>query len=305
MNSPREGVARAQEALSAEATVDIRSRWIELDNGTRVHAQEAGEGEPLILLHGTASNSAEWAPLMEHQIGRRLIAIDRPGFGLSHPTEFTRSTYRQYAVDVIVKLVDAFGLEKADLLGTDVGSIWALWTALDRPKRVRRLALLGATPLFPGVSCPIHFRLITTPGVGGLLGKLMPELSPELVVKMIGRGMGESDTIVQYPRLIDVFVAHGSDSTAKEATRKELKAMLRGLAGWRPEQRFTTQELGGLKQPVLLVWGERDPTGDPDVAHRARKAIPGARLQVLSTGNAPWWGEPHKTAGLISEFLKD
>lgn len=305
MNSPRERVARAQEALRAEATVDIRSRWIELGTGTRVHAQEVGEGEPLILLHGTASNSAEWTPLMEHQIGRRLIAVDRPGFGLSDPMEFTRSTYRQYAVDVVLKLVDALGLENADFLGTNVGSVWALWTALDRPKRVRRLALLGATPLLPGISLPIYFRLIATPGIGSLLGKLMPELTPELVVRMIGRGAGERDTIVQYPRLIDVFVAHGADHTAKEATRNELKAMIRGLAGWRPEQRFTTQELGGLKQPVLLIWGERDPAGDPDAAHRAREAIPGARLRVLSTGNAPWWGESHKTAGLISEFLED
>lgn len=151
MRSPRDRVAQAQESFAAGAAVDIRSRWIELDTGTKVHVQEAGEGEPLVLLHGTASNSSEWVPLMEQQMGRHLIAVDRPGFGLSDPVEFERPNYRKHVVDLVVNLVDALGLKSVDFVGSDVGSVWALWTALDRPKRAPRLALLGATPLLPGV----------------------------------------------------------------------------------------------------------------------------------------------------------
>lgn len=133
----------------------------------------------------------------------------------------------------------------------------------------------------------------------------MPEVTPDLVVKMVGSGMGEKDTIVQYPKLVDIFVAHSSDTTAKDATRKELRAIIRGLTGWRREQLFTTEELRGLQQPVLLVWGDHDPAGDLDAAHRAKEAIPNSRLEVLPTGNAPWWGEPHRTARLITELLDD
>lgn len=146
------------------------------------------------------SDSAEWAPLMAQQVGRRLIAVDRPGFGLSDPGEFERSHFRQYAVDVVIALVGALGLQRADFVGSSVGDVRAHWTGLARSNRVRSLALLGATPLLPGTSVPFPFRLGSTLGVGGLLDKLMPESSADLVVKMVGRGMGEADTIVQMPK---------------------------------------------------------------------------------------------------------
>lgn len=114
---------------------------------------------------------------MAQQVGRRLIAVDRPGFGLSDPGEFERSHFRQYAVDVVIALVGALGLQRADFVGSSVGDVRALWTALAR-SRVRSLALLGATPLLPGTSVPFPFRLGSTLGVGGLLDKLMPGSSP-------------------------------------------------------------------------------------------------------------------------------
>lgn len=87
-------------------------------------------------------------------------------------------------MDVVVGILDALGLQSADLVGSSVGNVWALLTALDQPDqpdRVRRLALVGATPLLPGTSAPTPFRLGATPGVAGLLDRLMPETSPDLV----------------------------------------------------------------------------------------------------------------------------
>lgn len=51
-------------------------------------------------------------------------------------------------------------------------------------------------------------------------------------------GMGEGDTIARYPGLIDAFVAAGSDSIAGQATQQELRALIRGLLGFRPRFRF-------------------------------------------------------------------
>jgi pimeloyl-ACP methyl ester carboxylesterase len=194
MSTSRKAVAEAQEALIAESDIDARSRWVELDSGLAMHVVEAGEDEPLILLHGSGNNSASWIPLMERPLGRRVIAVDRPGYGLSPAVEYQQADYRQTAVSLVTGLLDALELESADLVGNSTGSIWALWTALDQPRRVKSLVLAGATPLLPRTSPPIPLRLMTTPIVSGLLGRILPDPSPDTVIKMMG-GMGEGDTI--------------------------------------------------------------------------------------------------------------
>lgn len=302
ISESRQAVAIAQQALVDEAGIDVRSRWIELDAGLTVHVLEGGEGEPLILLHGSGNNSASWIPLMERPLGRRVIAVDRPGYGRSPAVEYQRTDYRERAVSLVTGLIDALDLEAADLVGNSTGSIWALWTAIDQPQRVRSLVLAGATPLLPGTSPPIPLRLMTTPMVSGLLGRIMPDPSPSSVTKMMA-AMGEGDTIGRYPRLVDVFVAAGSDPVAGAASQNELSVMIRGLAGFRREYLFTEDELMGVSQPVLLIWGDHDPIGDVDAGRRAMHMFTNAQIHVLPTGHAPWWGEPDKTAALIAAFL--
>lgn len=303
MSPEREAVAKAQKALVAETGAEIRSSWIESDAGTLIHTLEAGEGEPLILLHGSANTAADWVPLIRVPLNRRLIAVDRPGFGLSDPVEYHRDELRVTAVTTVTGLLDALEVDRADLVGSSGGSAWTLWTALDQPHRVRRLALLGATPLMPGTTAPIPLRLMATPLVGNLLGRLMPAPSPESVTKMMGM-MGEGETVGRYPKLIDVHVAAGSDPIARDAAEQELKALIRGLTGFRSRYVFTEQELNGIEHPTLLIWGDHDPVGSLDAARRATDAIPHADLTVLSTGHSPWWGEPDRSAALIAEFLQ-
>lgn len=304
MSTPRDAVAEAQQRLRDEASIDIASRWIELDTGLSVHILEAGIGEPLILLHGSGNNAASWVPLMEQNLdGRRVIAVDRPGYGLSDPVVYRRKDYRPATVSLVTGLLDAFGLERADLVGNSTGSIWAIWTAIDQPQRVRSLTLLGATPLLPGTSPTVPLRLMTTPVIGDLLSKLLPDPSPSSVLKMMA-GMGEAETIGDYPKLVDVFVAAGSDPVAGEAAQSELRVMIRGLAGFRSQYRFLETELKSVSHQILLIWGDHDPIGDTATALRTENTIPNARLEMLPTGHAPWWGEPEKTAALISNFLE-
>jgi pimeloyl-ACP methyl ester carboxylesterase len=53
----------------------------EIGSGRRVHVIEAGQGEPVVLLHGSATSSLLPLPLLERLAGVRGIAVDRPGFG--------------------------------------------------------------------------------------------------------------------------------------------------------------------------------------------------------------------------------
>ena len=115
--------------------------------------------------------------------------------------------------------------------------------------------------------------------------------------------MGEGETILNYPRQIDMFVAAESDPVATKAGLDEIRA-LGGPWGFRPERRFTEEDLARVSHPTLLIWGDRDPFGDPEVARHATTLFPNAQLEVLPTGHGPWLGEPNRTAELITDFLE-
>ncbi len=297
---PKAATAAAQEALVSSASVEIRSDWVELPGGSRVHYLNSGSGEPLILLHGSGNSSADWVPLMEQQIGRRYFAVDRPGYGLSEAFDFEPGRIRPASVDFIAALLDAMDIEAADFISSSGGSVMALWMALDRPERVKSLALMGATPLLPGTRVPLPLRLMTS-FVGPLLSRAMPDPSPQSVVKMMGV-MGEEESIVRYPSLIDVYVASGSDLTAAEASGRELAALIRGFRGFRPELSFRNEDLQQVLQPTILVWGDHDPVGGLDSARLVDRLLPHSELYVLPAGHVPWWGDPEQVARLLGGF---
>jgi pimeloyl-ACP methyl ester carboxylesterase len=63
---------------------------IEARRGRRVHVIEAGEGSPVVFLHGSGTSSLSALSLLEHLEGVRMIAVDRPGYGLSDPVDVPR-----------------------------------------------------------------------------------------------------------------------------------------------------------------------------------------------------------------------
>ena len=126
----------------------------------RLFFQEAGEGFPLVLLHGNGEDSSYFV----HQIAAfsadyRVIAVDTRGHGRS-PRGSAPFTLEQFALD-LRDFLDEHGIERAHLLGFSDGANIALIFALRFPGRVKRLVLDGGN-LFPGgvkrsVQLPIEF----------------------------------------------------------------------------------------------------------------------------------------------------
>jgi poly(3-hydroxyalkanoate) depolymerase len=119
--------------------------------GFRIHVQERGEGEPLLLINGLGANTDMWAPLAGHFPDRRVLLFDAPGAG--------RSSTPHYPVTVgelselAVAVLDNRGVETADVLGYSYGGAVAQQLAFEAPERIRRLVLAA-----------------TNYGVGSLLG---------------------------------------------------------------------------------------------------------------------------------------
>ena len=119
--------------------VDSRShRFASADGRLELFARDyAGDGPPLLLMHGLTRNSADFEPLAAHLAGRyRLIVPDQRGRGLS-AYDPDASNYRPdiYAQDMFA-LLDSLEVREAGLIGTSMGGLMAMIMAAMQPARV-------------------------------------------------------------------------------------------------------------------------------------------------------------------------
>jgi pimeloyl-ACP methyl ester carboxylesterase len=277
-----------------------RARHIEVGSGRQVHVIEAGDGPPVVLLHGSGTSSLLLLPLLERLAGVWGIAVDRPGFGLSDPADLPRQRFREAAIEWIDNLLNKLGVDQAALAGNSMGGLWALWYALARPKRVRQLVLLAAAPLLPGTRVPLPLRLMASPWVGELMSR-MTKPSRQMVVQMMA-SMGEQDTIVNFPDQIEAMVAAAGDPLASAVNLAELRAVISPF-GFRRALRVQPAELRKVTVPTLLIWGDHEPLGAVKVAERTAGLIPNAQLEMLPAGHGPWLGNLDRTAELVSKFV--
>jgi pimeloyl-ACP methyl ester carboxylesterase len=71
----------------------------------------------------------------------------------------------------------------------------------------------------------------------------------------------------------------------------------------RPENALSEAELRGIAAPVLMIWGDEDPYGAPEIGRRAAAVMPAAALEVIPGRHAPFLDDPQRCAALIAELL--
>jgi poly(3-hydroxyoctanoate) depolymerase len=119
-------------------------------HGLQVAMQVQGEGDPLLLINGMTRPLRSWEPFIQELHGRMVVSFDAPGVGAS-PTPVLPLSMPGLA-EIAVAVLDAAGLDDADVLGYSHGGAVAQQLVHDEPGRVRRLVLaatscgVGATP---------------------------------------------------------------------------------------------------------------------------------------------------------------
>ena len=108
----------------------------------QVHAyREAGQGQPLILLHGISSGSASWINQLDVlRQSFRVIAWDAPGYGLSEGLNTAQPNAEDYA-QRLLGLIDALAIPQAILVGHSLGALQASAFAHLYPERVQTLLI--------------------------------------------------------------------------------------------------------------------------------------------------------------------
>ena len=118
--------------------------------GHQIAMRVQGEGDPLLLINGMTRPLQSWEPFIQAVPGRTIVSFDAPGVGAS-PTPMLPLSIPTLAA-LATAVMDAAGLDDADILGFSHGGAVAQQLAFDHPARVRRLVLaatscgVGATP---------------------------------------------------------------------------------------------------------------------------------------------------------------
>ncbi|MCP8940336.1 alpha/beta hydrolase [Alsobacter sp. SYSU M60028] len=204
-----------------------------------------GAGDPIVLVHGFASNHAvnwvntHWVKTLAGA-GRRVIALDNRGHGRSQKLYDPAAYSSDVMAEDVRRLMDHLGLRRADVMGYSMGARITAHLALAHPGRVRS-ALLGG----------LGIHLVE--GVGLPLGIADAMEAPDL-----------ASLTDPMQRMFRAFA---------EQTGSDLRALAACIRGSR--QTLTPAQVGSIHVPVLISVGTRDAVaGD---GHKLAALIPGAR----------------------------
>ncbi len=150
---------------------EIRLTGGDLD-GLQLHYVEEGQGPATVLIHGLGGFAESWRhnvpELARHG---RVIALDLPGAGRSGKPR--RAYTLEFLAQALDRLLHTLGVDRVHLVGHSLGGAVAARYTLDHPRRVERLALLGAA--VPGFDLRPSwvYRTLSLPGLGEILSRLI------------------------------------------------------------------------------------------------------------------------------------
>jgi pimeloyl-ACP methyl ester carboxylesterase len=295
--------AREAEArLYADYGLSAPEQYVVLPGqGIRVRIVEMGSaignGPPLVIVPGNTGDAFPLASLMQQLPGRRLIAINRPGGGLSEGMDHRNVDIRSFAVNTLTTILDALGLGQVDVLAHSMGAHWSFYLAMDRPERVRRLVTLGNPGNVMNGNAPLMLRLLAKPPLNRLLMKLVVPRKREKSLGVL-RMMGHSATTVEsQPLAFGDCYFHFRRLPHYALSSMSLLANLPPSLG--------AADLARVLQPVALLWGSKDTFAGLDVGRSVAQALPQGGLHALDgAGHLPWLEDPEVCGRLIREFLE-
>jgi pimeloyl-ACP methyl ester carboxylesterase len=295
----------AERRLFKACGVQVTSRRVRLaDPPVAVRVLETGDGHPLVLVHGSGMSASTWAPLMPHLAPYRLIAFDLPGFGLSDPFDYSGRSLREHAVAQLTSLFDALALDRVPVVGTSLGGMWALSMAVAAPGRISALASLGVPAVvLPGMHGDPFFTALSTPGLRHVVARIG---SPSVAVtrRSLAGGAVGSQGAERAPDGFFEVVHEGMRQPGFRTAMLSHMWLAMRLGRPRPENFLSDAELRQIAARVLMIWGEDDPYGGPEIGRRAVEIIPTASLEVMPGRHAPFLDDPARCAALIDDLLR-
>lgn len=246
-------------------------------NGLETYFTEAGEGEPVVLLHGWGASSQSVADLSAALADTfRVLAVDLPGFGWSQapPEAWGTAEYAGH----LERLMQETGMPGAALLGHSFGGRIAIRVAARQPARVSRLVLVASAGIRPRRRVGYYLRLATAklarwfftlPGWGA---------TGQRAISRVSGRFGSRD----------YRAAGNMRPTLVKVVNEDL-----------------TPLLPAVQAPTLILWGDQDEEVPRGAMEIMAARIPGARLVVFEgAGHFPFLDMPERFCRTVKEFLR-
>ena len=275
----------ATQTLTEETT----SKYVQAGD-IKLHYNEAGTGEPMIMIHGGGPGASGWSnyvknigPLSEQF---RVMLVDMPGFNKSDPVTMKEPRNRVNA-RALKDMLDSLGIDKVNLVGNSMGGATSLTFAIMFPERIDKLVLMGAAGGGMSITQPLPLEGIK------LLNKVF-----------------DNPTAEGFKNMISVFIYDSSFMT-DELVQQRLRATLDHPEHLEARRKSTgagmedlSQELHKVQAKTLIMWGRDDRFVPLDHSLKFLWGIPDARLHIFSKcGHWAQFEKADEFNTLVSSFL--
>jgi len=272
--------------------------WEIVLHGRRAVYRIAGEGPPVVLIHGMLNSSSHWRAVADRLAATHtVVAPDLIGHGDSAAP---RGDYSLGAHAASIRdLLTAIGIERATFVGHSLGGGVAMQFFYQFPERVERLALVSSGGLGREVSPML--RTAALPGTAPLLSvTIHPRLlgaMATLGARMRERGMNSGAYLQAVVRALRPLQNAGA--------REAFLQTLRSVIDVRGQRVSATDRLYLLEAiPMLIVWGERDHTIPLEHGRAAHRALPNSMFRTLpGAAHFPNLEDPEGLAAALLEFI--
>ncbi len=272
------------------AGIEFKQYFLNAD-GVSTRIVEAGEGEPLILLHGIGGHIEAYArnikSLSKHF---RVIVMDMLGHGYTEKPDYPY-TLNEYS-NHLLAVIKALSLEQIHLSGESLGGWLSAWFAARHPEYVKTL-------------------LLNTPG--NIKGK--PEVMKKLKDSTLKAVLEANEETVR-SRL--EFLFYDTNFVTKELvesryniyTQPEYKEAVHNivvLQDWEVRKNFTwdTNWTHNITAPTIILMSDHDPTATIEDAEYLQQLIPNSLLKIINdAGHWPQWEKPEEFNELQIKFVK-
>lgn len=284
-SSATETSAGAQSSSATQASAAVtgpRLTRVRLRTGVELEVAQTGpaDGEPVLFLHGYTDSWYSFTRVLEQlPPGIHAIVPSQRGHGDSQRPDCCYDV-ADFAADAVA-LLDALGIDDANIVGHSNGSFYAQRVAIEYPERVKKLVLIGSgakAAVDPILEIYDAAKRLSDPVDPAFVREFQATASSSsLPAEFIDRVVAES---MKLPARVwqDVMAALVSDATKHDLTR--------------------------IEAPTLVAWGALDPLWVRADQQALLRAVPHARfIEYTGIGHAPHWDEPARFVADVIAFL--
>ena len=256
----------------------------------------AGEGDPVICIHGLGATKASFLPTVAALADRhRVIAMDLPGFGESDKP-ISAPYDAPYFARAVTALLDSLEIERAHLVGNSMGGRVSIEMGLREPERIGRIALLS--PALAWLRDRRWRWLLSAPLPKLGLIQPAPRVITEPIVRSLVPGGNDGWSAAGVDEFLRSFLTPRGRVAFYEAARNIYLDEPHGENGlW--------SRLAGMQPGCLFVWGRHDQLVPIGFRKHVERALPVARHLELDCGHVPQMEAPRQTHAAILEFFAE